>query len=348
MTREQDVVRHAVRRELTTGWGGPGLNHVVVACSGGADSLALAAAAADVAARHHVTVSAMIVDHGLQPDSAAVASAAAEQCRHAGIADIVVVRVTVSAGGQGPEGDARRARYTALGEEAAQRGGHGHVTVMLGHTRDDQAESVLLGLGRGSGARSLSGMAPRRGVYSRPLLQLPRPVVRRACLDWGLQPWQDPHNVDRSYARVRVRTIAIPALEESLGSTVVNALARSADLLRDDADALDGWARDQWRHILGQDLDPGAAGVAVDQLAALPVAVTRRVIREFAAVAGVPVERLTADHLSRVAAMIHRWNGQGPVAVPGGMVVVRRSGRLFIVPNTDGFRRSTSPLRPPP
>ncbi|NEC77799.1 tRNA lysidine(34) synthetase TilS, partial [Streptomyces sp. SID7958] len=133
-------------------------------------------------------------------------------------------------------------RYAAL-DAAAER--HGATAVLLGHTRDDQAETVLLGLARGSGIRSLSGMAAVSGAdgrYRRPFLQLDRQTARRACMVQSLPVWDDPHNADPAFTRSRLRHEGLPALEKALGKGVVEALARTAQLSRDDADALDAWA----------------------------------------------------------------------------------------------------------
>src|SRR5665811_560614 len=221
---------------------------VLVACSGGADSLALAAAVAFEAPRAGLSPGAVIVDHDLQEGSLAVAERAADQCRGLGLepVEIVTVQVWSSGGGHGngdgvasgPEARARDARYSAF-EDVAER--VGAVAVLLGHTRDDQAEQVLLGLARGSGARSLSGMPARRGPYVRPLLGVARATTVAACEAAGLTAWVDPHNSDPAYGRVRARAL-LPVLETELGPGAVAALARSADLLREDADALDDLA----------------------------------------------------------------------------------------------------------
>ncbi|MBA3232819.1 MAG: tRNA lysidine(34) synthetase TilS, partial [Propionibacteriales bacterium] len=191
---------------------------VVVACSGGADSMALAAATAFEARAAGWLVRALVVDHGLQEDSVAAASAVVKRLEGLGLA-ASSARVEVGATG-GPEGAARVARYAAL-ERAA---GVGDAVVLLGHTRDDQAEAVLLGLARGSGTRSLSGMAAKRGRYRRPLLGLSRATTRRACEAEALEVWYDPHNDDERYARVRVRRDVLPVIEAALGPGVVEAL----------------------------------------------------------------------------------------------------------------------------
>ncbi|GMA95380.1 hypothetical protein GCM10025881_22040 [Pseudolysinimonas kribbensis] len=204
----------------------------------GPDSLALAAAVAFEAPRAGVAAGAVVVDHGLQTGSARVAERAALQARDLGLDPVTVVRVEVGAAG-GPEAAARDARYAAL-EQAARAAGAD--AVLLGHTLDDQAETVLLGLARGSGAASLQGMAPMNGLWRRPLLGIRRAQTRQACADAGLEPWHDPHNDDPGFARVRVRRNVLPVLERELGPGVAEALARTAEQLREDNEALDAFA----------------------------------------------------------------------------------------------------------
>jgi tRNA(Ile)-lysidine synthase len=134
------------------------------------------------------------------------------------------------------EAAARDARYAAL-RSAAER--HGAAIVLTGHTRNDQAETILLGLARGSGPGSLRGMAELDGLIGRPLLDVTRESTHAAALAEGLDPWDDPHNSDERYSRVRVRHAVLPVMETELGPGIIDALARTADLVRDDDDALD-------------------------------------------------------------------------------------------------------------
>ena len=311
------ATRVAVRAELAPL---PAGALVLVACSGGADSLSLAAATAFEAPRAGLRAGALVVDHGLQAHSADVAAKAAAGCADLGLDPVHVLAVTVRAAGEGPEAAARSARYDALRDAAA---GLGAGLVLLGHTRDDQAEQVLLGLARGSGARSLAGMPRRRDPFARPLLDLPRTTTEAACRAAGLDPGQDPHNEDPAYRRVRARRLLV-ALERDLGPGVVPALARSADLLRTDADLLDRLAGDA-REALGEGpLDAVA-------LAALPDAVRARVWRLVALEAGVPAGALFAVHVDALDALVGpRWRGQGPVDLPGGLQARRAGGQVLI------------------
>jgi tRNA(Ile)-lysidine synthase len=296
---------------------------VLAAVSGGADSLALAAALAFEARSAGVRVGAVTVDHGLQPGSAERAERTAELLRGLDLAPVLVRSVAVGADG-GPEGAARAARHAALAAAATDLGAR----VALGHTLDDQAETVLLGLGRGSGPRSVAGMVAERttdGVlWWRPLLGVRRATARRACADQGLPVWDDPWNADPAYTRARLRTEVLPLMEEVLGGGVAPALARTADLLREDLDALDELAAAQLAHLAGAD------GLPARELAALPAALRRRVLRGWLRDAGVP--EVQAVHLRAVEALVTQWRGQGRVDLPGGAGALRTSGRLVLSP----------------
>jgi tRNA(Ile)-lysidine synthase len=307
-------VRNAVRACVTDL--APG-DLVLAACSGGADSLALAAALAFVGPRAGLRAGAVTVDHGLQEGSAARAASAAAVLAGLGLDPVrtVSVEVTTDCAG-GPEAAARTARYAALSRVAA---GDGAAAVLLGHTLDDQAETVLLGLARGSGSRSLAGMPPRRGVFRRPLLGLRRPVTAEACAALGLDPWQDPHNADRRFARVRVRLDALPALEAALGPGVAEALARTAGQLRADAEVLEK---------ISSERTDGDSPLSASSLAELPGAVRTRVLRSAALAAGCPAGALTAGHVASIEELVTGWHGQRWVDLPGGVRASRRAGQL--------------------
>ena len=305
------AVRLAVRRALGDL---PADARVAAAVSGGADSLALAAALAF----ERPSSVCLVVDHALQPGSDRVASRAADQCRGLGLAAEVLTASGREPGGAGPEGDARATRYRLLGAAAED---HGAAAVLLAHSRDDQAETVLLGLARGSGARALSGMTARRGIWRRPFLDLPREVLAEACAAAGLRPWVDPHNSDPAFARVRTRGRVLPVLESELGPGVAAALARSAALLREDADALDQLARAA--HDQGEP-------ASVTGLAALLPAVRSRVLKLWAeAYCGRPVG---SAHVAALRELVEAWSGQGPVALPGGWRAGRSGDRLLALP----------------
>ncbi|MDY6999159.1 MAG: tRNA lysidine(34) synthetase TilS [Actinomycetota bacterium] len=286
-----------------------------VALSGGADSLALTAAAAAMR-----PTTALIVDHRLQPGSDAVARTAATQAADLGCVDAQVLAVDVGTGG-GPEAAARTARYRAL--DAARAG----APVLLAHTLDDQAETVLLGLGRGSGARSIAGMRAYDPPWCRPLLGVRRAVTRAACAEAGLTPWQDPHNSDRRFTRVRLRTEVLPLLEDVLGGGVAEALARTANALRDDDEALDRLA------VAAVDRARRGAALSVDDLTGLAPAVRRRAVRAWLLAGG--AGGLTDTQIRGVDALVSAWRGQGGVAVPGSLpgrrlFAGRRDGKLIL------------------
>jgi tRNA(Ile)-lysidine synthase len=297
-------VRRAVRTALT----GPAL----VACSGGADSLALAAAVAFEAPRAGITAGLVTVDHGLQPGSDVQAKAVADLGYELGFDPVEILQVAVRRHG-GPEAAARTARYGALDRVAEAL----DMDVLLGHTLDDQAETVLLGLGRGSGPRSIAGMRPVEGRHRRPFLGVRRSTTAAACRALGLEPWDDPHNADPSYQRARVRHEILPLLEQVLQGGVAEALARTAALVRDDLDALD--------EIAAQRVAPE---LSVSDLETLPRAIRSRVLRAWALRHG--TAPLTTTHIAALDALITDWHGQGPIDLPGGFEAVRASGRLDV------------------
>ena len=313
--------RGAVRRLLDTALD-QGLlesGEVAVGVSGGADSLALAAATSYVSQRLDLRVHGLIVDHGLQAGSARVAEDAAATLRKLGVDAVRVLPVEVGTDG-GPEAAARRSRYAALRAALPAL----DALVLLGHTLDDQAETVLLGLGRGSGPRSISGMRPLDPPWGRPFLGISRAVTVAACARLGLTPWADPHNVDPRFTRVRLRAEVLPLLEDVLNGGVAAALARTAAQLREDTEALDQWA--------ARILTDLPAELPVDGMADLPPAVRRRVLRRWL-LAG-DVRELTDAQLRSVDELVGVWRGQGGVWLPGGLVVRRAHGRLLLVPPT--------------
>ncbi|OBG28291.1 tRNA lysidine(34) synthetase TilS [Mycobacterium sp. 852002-51057_SCH5723018] len=281
-----------------------------VALSGGPDSLALTAVAAPLR-----PTTALIVDHGLQADSAAVAETARRQALDVGCVAAQVLQVKVGAEG-GPEAAAGAARYAALG---SQRDG----AVLLAHTLDDQAETVLLGLGRGSGVRSIAGMRPHDPPWCRPLLGMRRAATHAACRELGLTAWQDPHNSDRRFTRARLRLDVLPQLEDVLGGGVAEALARTATALREDTELLDALA-EQARPGVQED-----SGLRARALAELPDPVRRRVIRGWLMAGG--ATGLTDKQIRGVDALVTSWRGQGGVAVGSAL-----RGERLIAGRLDG------------
>jgi tRNA(Ile)-lysidine synthase len=327
-------VRRAVRPSLASLIPEAGDNPLVlVALSGGPDSLALAAATAFEAPRVGFRAGAVIVDHGLQKGSADVAAAAAAHATRLGLRPVIVRTVDVGGGG-GPEAAARTARYTALSDVADETGA---VAVLLGHTLDDQAETVLLGLARGSGATSLQGMAPRTGRYLRPLLGIRRSVTVRFCVDVGLDPWHDPQNGDHAFARVRVRESLLPEFEKELGPGIAEALARTAEQLREDSEALDYFALE-----LAEDLaEHSEAGISLPAraLAANPPALRQRLIR--LVVASEFDVSLSRAQTLEVVRLVTDWHGQSPLHLPG-IRVERRGGLVQFSATSDPAASETA------
>ena len=309
-------IRLAVRSELEDIAAG---DSVLVAASGGADSSALAAALLLECKTKSIKVIALIIDHGLQKNSADVTHETKRTLTKIGYENIEIRRVTVEIT-DGLEASARRSRYQALNEVA---NAHNAVAVFLGHTKDDQAETVLLGLSRGSGSRSLSGMAARVDRYRRPLLSITRAQTEAACEEAGIKFWQDPHNQSMEFTRVRVREVVLPTMEKEIGPGISDALARSAKLLRDDADALD-YLSDE----IFSKLEP--ASLEISKLESQPRAIRTRILRKAIYLAGAPQGSLSAEHIEPVEALITAWKGQGPISLPGGVTVARISGRLSL------------------
>ncbi len=299
--------------------------HVVIACSGGPDSLALAGTSSWVAERQQWKPIGVVIDHQLQAGSAQVAATAADQCRLLGIAEVLTIPVEVGATG-GPEAAARDARRAVFDEVA---GRYHAAAVLLGHTQDDQAETVLLGLARGSGARSLSAMAPVSGLLRRPFLQIPRTVVHQGyhemCDPLGISAWSDPHNLDPAYTRSRLRA-GMEQLQQLLGAALPGNLARTSRLLRDDADALDGWAAAATAELVAFEQDRSSASLA--DLQELPRAVRTRVLITMCRHVG--CQELAFDHVQSMERLISTWHGQGPVNLPVGVTAQVQYARLFI------------------
>ncbi|WP_353952664.1 tRNA lysidine(34) synthetase TilS [Knoellia sp. S7-12] len=297
---------------------------VLVACSGGGDSMALAEAVAHEARHASWTAGAVVVDHDLQAGSDDVAARAATSLRGLGLDPVIVERVAVSDSGSGLESAARDSRYAALSGVAERLGA---AVVLLGHTLDDQAEQVLLGLVRGSGARSLAGMAAARGIYRRPLLGVTRAECRESLDAEGVQWWDDPMNDDPAFTRVRARR-AVADLEADLGPGIVAALGRSADQLREDADHLEALA-----HEAATALGVGPWEVA--SIAGLPRAVRTRVWRRLLVAAGAPAGQVSTRHTEACDALVANWHGQGAIDAPGRIRVMRRDGYVVAQASPD-------------
>lgn len=314
MSTELVQCRNAVRPFLSRLEAG---DTFLVAVSGGADSLALAYALIVESKELALNSVAVTVDHQLQDGSAAQASKVETQLKEMGYREVHNQKVVVVSKSS-IEAGARDVRYQAINQVAQEVKAK---QIYLGHTFNDQAETVLLGLARGSGARSLSGMAAINGLYVRPFLNVTRDVTETLCHEVKLDFWSDPHNFDTDFSRVKVRTEVIPYLEKNLDPGISKALVRTAAQLRDDADALDQMAQDLLKSLDFRDLD-------CEVLATVPRAIRTRILRFAALQAG--AEAPTHEQITAIEAMITAWKGQGELSLAGGVKVRRISGRLSL------------------
>jgi len=304
-------------RKAVKPWIADSSQTILFGCSGGADSMALALALFLEA--NQTKVIPVVVDHGLQDGSAQITSQTISKLKEIGYTQVetAVAQVKIT---DGLEASARRARYQIFNQFIDT---YRPKYFLLAHTLNDQAETVLLGLARGSGARSLSGMAVENNIYVRPLLKISRQTTVAACREGGIEIWSDPHNDDLRFARVRTRKNVLPNLEENLGPGITEALVRSADLLRDDADALDSFAREYFAQT-----DP--LNLSVSELERLPKAIRTRVLRLAIYKAGAPTGSLSAEHINGAEALISDWHGQKELSLPGDVKLLRNSGRITL------------------
>ena len=310
LSPSQGLIRLAVRNCLTSNTK-PG-QKLLIAVSGGADSLALAAACEFEAKKIGVKIAAAVIDHSLQKDSDKVAAQTAKTLVSLGFEEVVVKRITVGRAG-GPEAAARTARYTAL-ETLRQKTKSNFV--VLGHTASDQAETVLLGLVRGSGSKSLSGMSEKTGFLLRPLLGIERATTEAFCKDSGIKFWSDPQNKDEKFLRVMIRKHVLPFLEKQLGGSVAASLVRTSDQLREDNTYLESQADKSFKKYA----KVSGSGISFDAKAIekLPAAILNRVIKK--ALDGFGSES-SRTHVLAVSELVLSWHGQKPLALPGVRVV---------------------------
>jgi tRNA(Ile)-lysidine synthase len=320
-----------VRRAVRECWDRHGVtagDQILVACSGGADSLALAAAAIFEGERAGIKVGAVIVEHGLQAATKQVAVDTAKLLVNLGAHSVLVKEVTVGTAG-GPESAARDARYSAIDvaiKEVTAR------FVMLAHTMNDQAETVLLGLARGSGNKSLNGMSELTGRYLRPLLQISRAQTEAFCRDSGIAFWSDPHNLDKKYARVRVRQEILPLLERELGPGVAEALARTADQLQEDESVLTALAKEYFDEFV--QIRATAIEIPVAAFGEMPLAIRHRVLA--LALAAMKAPEFARVHILAVDALVDDWHGQKPLTLPG--VRVERNANQIVLKSTKALK----------
>lgn len=306
----------------------------VIAVSGGPDSLALAAAAAAEKLPAHV----VSIDHGLQDGSRAVSEGAIGQVGQWGLSgQVVSVRVV----GEPLEAAARHARYQALGDLAGDR------PILLAHTGDDQAETLLLGLLRGK-ASAMGEVSDYQGhTLLRPLLGIRRAHTVGACRELGVAAWNDPHNTDEAFRRVAIRRQVLPLLDQIIGGDATAPLVRAAELLREDDDYLHTLtpklerataATEQCTEPATQPAEPSTEP-ATQQPPALEIAelgpppLARRAIAKFLQQHGA---RVSASTLEASIAFIHDWHGQGAVSVGNGLELARQAGKLVLLHSSLG------------
>jgi len=318
-----------VRRAIRDSWDLLNLDKgstVSVACSGGADSLALASAALFEGNRADINVIACIVNHNLQEGSMEVALRTKRVLTGIGFDVVEIMDVHIQQNSLGMEAAARNARYGALTEFATK---HNVALTMLGHTLDDQAETVLLGLARGSGAKSIAGMPTLSpdDKYLRPLLGITRKETVAYCEDVGLDYWSDPQNLDTKFSRVKVRLNVLPVLEEELGPGIASALSRTAEILQDDLEYLEAQADDAFKEITTT--TNNSVVIDTEGLEKLPKALATRVIHKSLSLLGTEPAKVQID---AVMELVTNWHGQKPLTLPS--VRVERKGKEIILKST--------------
>jgi tRNA(Ile)-lysidine synthase len=301
-------------------------DYVLVGCSGGADSLALAWTTLVVGKRLELKTGVIIVDHQLFPESNSVALNAKKQCEDLGIEEVIIKKVNVEQNHEGLEAAARIARYEAfenvLQETNAQ-------VILLAHTQDDQAETVLMRLTRGSGAKSLSGMAQVSGKYLRPFLHLRKKLVHDSLELIGLKAWQDPANTDHQFLRVKVRHELMPKIVEVLGESAISSLDKTSQLLRLDNQALEDLAQ----QFFESQKDVKTNGLEISELEKLPEAIRTRVLRICAIASGVHPGPFSFEHIEAIDALVKNWHGQGNIDLPGFIQATRVDHSIRFIPS---------------
>jgi tRNA(Ile)-lysidine synthase len=317
----QGLIRLAVRNCLTSNT--KPRQKLLIAVSGGADSLALAAACEFEAKKLGLKIAAAVIDHSLQNNSDKVAAQTAKTLAALGFEEVVVKKIAVGKAG-GPEAAARTARYTAL--ETLRQKTKSHF-IVLGHTSSDQAETVLLGLVRGSGSKSLSGMSAKTGLLLRPLLGIERSTTEAFCKDSGIKYWSDPQNKDEKFLRVMIRKHVLPFLEKQLGGSVAASLVRTSDQLREDNTYLEAQADKSFKKYAK--VSGSGIGFDAKALEKLPAAILNRVIKKALDSFGSESSR---THVLAVSDLVLSWHGQKPLALPG-VRVVRKGNTISFEPN---------------
>ena len=313
-------------RRLTRPYAPPPGARIIAAVSGGADSVAFLHLLAALAPGRGWEIEVASLDHGLRgEESAADRRFVEELAGSLGLACHGALRPVRRESGQSREAAARQVRHEFLEQVLARREG---AAIALGHTLDDQAETVLQRLGRGAGLTGVSAMARWSPPRWRPLLEVRRAPLRD-LLDRAGASWrEDPTNSDLDAERSRVRKILLPALEKALGERAIVALARAADLAREDDEALETMARRLAPEPLS--VETGKVVFSRKEIADLPGALIRRIVRQYLLrLAGDP-PRLSASHLRALEALV-RAEGQGSRLDLAEGLSARREGQRIIL-----------------
>ncbi|MFT4186925.1 MAG: tRNA lysidine(34) synthetase TilS [Micrococcaceae bacterium] len=286
---------------------------ILVCCSGGADSMALADAISFVSQYKNWEIAAVVVNHQLQKNSTKVANKTETWLKDHGY-QVFVRKVTIADGAI--ETNARTARYAAFEEVASEWRAD---IALTAHHRDDQAETVLLGLLRGSGTKSLAGIPPKRDIYGRPFLDLSKTELYAACKAENVPYWEDLSNADSITARNTIRNELLPEWEQTIGSDLKAPLARTAKICREDAEAIGVFVDIAW----------DKAGLNAKKLAKYPASVRKGVLSRAALKAG--TRYLSYTHLETLDSLIVRWHGQDAVPLPGKISCIRVKDTLSFV-----------------
>lgn len=327
---EQAVRRHGLLRQHA---------HVLVAVSGGPDSVALLHLLTRLRPMWQLQLHAAHVNHGLRDDARADADFVTDFSRSLGV-PVTVTDVDVRAerrGGESTQQAARRLRLTALRKIARDVGAR---RIALGHHADDQAETVLLRLLRGAGTTGLGGMRPLRGPFIRPLLHISRADIEQYCVDQGLDVLRDPSNQSELYVRNRIRLQLLPLLAAEYNPNITERLARTAELLQADDAALERWATRTYKRARREATSAGVEGVvlSVPIVREQPDALRRRIVRSALRDAGADLRFVTYDHTDAAVALLAD-GAAGALTLPGNVRVERQQDVLLF---SKSFAEKTS------
>lgn len=309
------VARNAIKNALK---GLPASSPVGFGCSGGADSLALLFALSTLYRKEKANlVHVIIVDHQLQEITAEISQKTADLAESLGF-NAHILPVEIISTREGMESDARKARYEAF-ETAIEE--YNLEAFLIGHTKTDQAEQVFLGMLRGSGTRSLSGIPQKRGVFMRPFLnELSREDTQKVCEENNYEYWCDPHNDSTEYRRVIARKM-IKEVQKETGQSIVDPLVRTAQISAEDADALDFYTDIALNNIEQNEW-------AITELEKTPIAIRKRVYRKKMLQLGALSDKIGFGIVNRIEELVSQWSGQKEIHLSQGVRVKRENEHL--------------------